>query len=371
MLPFGVVYVLPWFIGVQGAVLAVAAFSNRRHRSNRYLAIFLSLMSLHGLVGLAWSGPETIHFPELTILFTCFPFLYGPLVYRYVWFSLFPNIDEKVPFYLHAIPWALNLALYLFFYVLAGRGAFTEVTRSVFSGSAPGFVLVVEYAKVASGLFYTFLIGRLLYRNIDGLKRWAARRARRRWLTALVIAFGINWSIVLVSATILWREHLPEMVRVIVTGVQLIAFLALLYLVTFFAIRYPAVLDPKEAREAIRRKLDLAAGFVEETRRRLDKMIEHRVHTDPDITLTSMAEKVGVHPNVLSYIVNEEFGVGFREYLNSLRLDEFLRISRTMTDDSTYLARALDAGFSSKSTFLRAFRRRFGTTPREYFSETR
>lgn len=57
----------------------------------------------------------------------------------------------------------------------------------------------------------------------------------------------------------------------------------------------------------------------------------------------------------------------FREFLNGLRLEEFLELARSQSG-RTYLEPALEVGLASASTFLRAFRTRYATTPAEYLS---
>ncbi|MDT8299513.1 MAG: AraC family transcriptional regulator, partial [Spirochaetaceae bacterium] len=61
-------------------------------------------------------------------------------------------------------------------------------------------------------------------------------------------------------------------------------------------------------------------------------------------------------------------GMNFRAYLNGLRLDEFLRVAGISEKSLNYLEMAMASGFSSKTTFLRAFRAKHGTTPADYFS---
>jgi len=395
---------LPWLVFAQGLLLAVVVATRWRHRSNRFLAAFLLLLSVHGLVGFAWQNPSSLVAAVAGALLSCVPFLYGPLVYRYVWHSLFREWRGRVPFVVHAIPALLNLALYGGILLAVGGGEFAAVAAGVFSGRAPTYVLAVEGGKILSGVLYTAAIVRLVVRHREGLRRWAAREARRRWLVALVSAFAANWVLVVIAAVFLWGSAVPEGVTEIITAAQLLALLGFLYLVSFFALRYPAVLDPKEVRQEIRRKLNLPPGFVQETMRRLEKARIERFFTDPEVTLGSMAERLGLHPNALSYIINEETGRGFREYLNGLRLEEFLRLagaaageaggaaggvsamrgttgaaraetdpdgSAPSRDTPTHLELALEAGFASKSTFLRAFKSRYGTTPATYLARLR
>lgn len=364
-----VLRLLPWLVFGQGLLLSLAVFSKRKYGGNGYLSIFLFMLSIHGLVALAWQNPGQNIIPELTVLITCLPYLYGPLIYRYIWQSLFRNWPDPVPFVIHALPALANLLIYGLVYLIGGRDHFASVVADVFSGQAPNYVIAIEWGKIISGLSYIALIIRLIYRNKDGVKRWAAREQRSRWLRSLITAFSLCWFLVLVSAILMWGRRFPENLGIIITGIQLISFLAFLYMVTFFALRYPAILEPRDVREEIRRKLNLPEGFVEETLRRLEKSRRARFYADPEITLPVLAQKLGLHANALSYIVNEETDSGFREYLNNLRLEDFLRQAESNDGSKTQLDMAYEAGFSSKTTFLRAFRGRYNSTPAEFLSK--
>ncbi|MFK7785312.1 MAG: helix-turn-helix domain-containing protein [Crocinitomicaceae bacterium] len=53
--------------------------------------------------------------------------------------------------------------------------------------------------------------------------------------------------------------------------------------------------------------------------------------------------------------------------MNALRVEEFIQLSQDeKRKHFTLLSNAYDAGFSSKSTFNRAFKKIKGKTPREY-----
>lgn len=356
---------LPWLVFAQGMLLTVAVATKWRHPANRHLAAFLLLLSLHGLLGLAWDDPTGRTAALGSSILSFLPYLYGPLVYRYVWHSLLRDISDPVPFAVHALPALVNLLLYAGIYFAVGTNSFAEIAHEVFSGRAPGYVILVEWGKVVHGAVYTALIVRLIVKHGTAIRRWAAREQRRRWLRSLVAAFAANWLLVLIGIVIVWNDRVPESVSFVVTTVQLVAFLAFLYMISFFALRYPAVLDPRDARAAIRAKLNLSEEFVDETLRRLRRAEAQKFYTDSEVTLTSLAGDLGLHPNTLSFVVNEEENQGFREYLNRLRLEEFLRMAGTYPNRSS-LDLAFDAGFASKSTFLRAFKARYGTSPGDY-----
>lgn len=83
-----------------------------------------------------------------------------------------------------------------------------------------------------------------------------------------------------------------------------------------------------------------------------------------EISLTGVAKCLAVSPQYLSKAFANSFGVGFSEYLSSLRLKFAAELIKT-TDD-TITAISLEAGFGNFSHFSRAFKRTFGKSPREF-----
>ena len=96
------------------------------------------------------------------------------------------------------------------------------------------------------------------------------------------------------------------------------------------------------------------------------RLAEHRDYLEPDLKLANLAARVGTNASVLSRAINASHGVNFNDYVNGLRCEAFLaRIRAGEHERHTLLSLALDSGFASKSTFNRAFRKRFGYAPGE------
>ncbi len=84
--------------------------------------------------------------------------------------------------------------------------------------------------------------------------------------------------------------------------------------------------------------------------------------TDPDLSLASLARKLGTNTGHLSRAINEGLGVNFSTFVNSLRSRHVAQmIADGRRDDLLDLA--LEAGFSSKASFNRAFAATCGMTP--------
>lgn len=86
---------------------------------------------------------------------------------------------------------------------------------------------------------------------------------------------------------------------------------------------------------------------------------------DPELTLASLARRLGTNTSTLSRALNDGLGVNFNEAINRLRIDAVIAAMQGDTD-TPVLDLALAEGFNSKASFNRAFKTCTGQTPTEY-----
>jgi AraC-like DNA-binding protein len=100
----------------------------------------------------------------------------------------------------------------------------------------------------------------------------------------------------------------------------------------------------------------------------LDKLMHtEKPYLEEDLTLPSLALRLGVTPQLLSQLLNQWLGRSFHDYIADHRVRDVMRcLQDPAYDGQTVLALANDAGFRSKSAFHDAFRRVSGTTPNRY-----
>ena len=82
------------------------------------------------------------------------------------------------------------------------------------------------------------------------------------------------------------------------------------------------------------------------------------------LNLKSTAHALGVNTYYLSHVLNKHLHMGFRAYLNALRIDRarrYLRVSSRPIEDI-----AAACGFTNLRTFDRVFAERCGCTPRDF-----
>ncbi len=83
---------------------------------------------------------------------------------------------------------------------------------------------------------------------------------------------------------------------------------------------------------------------------------------DPDLSLATLARRLGTNSSYLSRALNEGLGTGFSAFVNGLRSESVADAIRR-GDRRDLLDLAFDAGFASKASFNRAFQARFGASP--------
>ncbi len=124
--------------------------------------------------------------------------------------------------------------------------------------------------------------------------------------------------------------------------------------------------DPKQSSK----KALLDAGSATKIKEELLKLLEDKeAYLDPELSLRSLAEQLNIHPNQLSWLLNEELGKNFNQFINHYRIEAFKRIAAQPENSHlTILAIAYDCGFNSKTVFNTYFKKECGMTPKEYLN---
>ncbi len=94
-------------------------------------------------------------------------------------------------------------------------------------------------------------------------------------------------------------------------------------------------------------------------------MVEEQAFLDSQLTLMRLSDAVGITTHHLSEVLNQQEGKNFYQFVNEYRIQYFCQL---LKQDHTVklLDLAMDAGFSSKSTFNSVFKQIKGVTPSQY-----
>ena len=99
----------------------------------------------------------------------------------------------------------------------------------------------------------------------------------------------------------------------------------------------------------------------------LDYFEKNKPYLNAQLSLNILADEIDLHPNKLSFFINEIMGINFNEFLNKYRLEHFKSIAlNPKFNHITILGLAYDSGFNSKSVFNTYFKKTEGTTPSQW-----
>ena len=94
---------------------------------------------------------------------------------------------------------------------------------------------------------------------------------------------------------------------------------------------------------------------------------DEHIYTDSTLNREKVAEKLGISAGYVSQIVNAVTGDNFANYINHYRVEAVKEmISNSQYENYNLLTMGLESGFTSKTTFYKAFKKVTGQTPNEY-----
>ncbi|TAF26648.1 MAG: AraC family transcriptional regulator [Runella slithyformis] len=96
---------------------------------------------------------------------------------------------------------------------------------------------------------------------------------------------------------------------------------------------------------------------------------EH-LYENPRLALSDLAERLETNSTTISRVVNHCFDMNFNDLVNHYRVEAVKQmLSKGQHHKHTLLGIAYDAGFNSKTTFNRAFKKNTGLSPKEYLEK--
>ncbi|MEL7121653.1 MAG: helix-turn-helix domain-containing protein [Bacteroidota bacterium] len=88
---------------------------------------------------------------------------------------------------------------------------------------------------------------------------------------------------------------------------------------------------------------------------------------NPALTLRLLANQISIHPNKLSWLLNEQVGKNFNEFINQKRIEHFKKLVVDPANSHiSIIGLAYESGFNSKTVFNTVFKKEVGMTPKQY-----
>lgn len=380
-------------IGITFFLVLILISKKNKSTADTILGSWLFIIGIHLLLYYLFVTKQYLSFPYLLGLEISLPLLHGPMLYVYT-SALTSRKQQLKTHYVHFIPYAISLI-----YLIPFLSSTSQEKLTVYAAEGKGqevFMGCMFVAIVISGIVYTFLSFRKLNihrRTIEG-EFSTLEKVNLKWLYYLVAGLSSIWVLVIFA----------EDVYVFYAVVLYVIFIGYFGIQqTEIFIDKQGVPDPVtdpllnaapdqsvseetdllEAELHVETELTEKPGKVKYEKTKLNRdellaiqqkisvlMNNEKVYKDPELTLMDLAQKVQVHPNTLSQMINSLEEKNFYDFINEQRIEEFKRmVVRSENQKFTLLALAFECGFNSKTSFNRNFKKITNLSPSEYLKQ--
>ncbi len=358
------------FAGIlQGIIFTIVVLINKKynHKSNFYLAALISSFSLNNLQ--YYCADIGLYDSTFFYNYVFIPFCLIIPVYFYLYIvqSLYP--ENKITFKqkLLFVPFYIGLFFCVLYKLFVGLNFREEVLN--FFYPIPNIIefLAIIFNQIIYVIVF-FKIKKFEKNNnaftLDSLK------IKLNWLKKIVFfLFGL---------TFIW---LFLMLKTVLIDAKVnfyplwIGISILTYWLGYIGIYKFGVIEERKNLKKYSKETKTDYSIVEKQKSSHIVTFEHLIidqkrFLDSDLTLDSIADELSLSKSYLSRIINAELGVGFVDYVNSLRINEAKNyLLNPEFSQYTLESIGLEAGFNSKSAFYSSFKKITGQTPTEFKKE--
>ena len=340
---------------IQGIILSILIiFKKNQKLFNYYFGAFLLLLSLASAkIILQETVPGFLNKFHLPLLYK---FAFGPLLYIFVKELLFRNTKSFSANFIHFIP---TIVFDILFRIAVPVLGFQNSDYQVQLFN----LYVLNIGSLIYNLGYWFLALQLLLRYKSEKKNgFQIIEKRIAYYLKRILAFDFLASISTLAfllLTIYYGKYDFDGFQSYY--INYIVITLYIYYLSYIVYIFPEI-------ELISPNFTSTDGKKDSNPIRLvelkNEIVNKKYFTDPDINLNKISEQLNISPRELSRIINTEAEMNFNDFLNEIRIEYFKKLLDE--DKFSIEGMAYEAGFKSKTSFYRAFKKSTGQTPSQY-----
>lgn len=355
-----------------------------KSEADKILTIWLMVIGIHLTAFYLYLSGNYVKIPWLLGIELPLPLVHGPFLFLYT-MSLTQVRRIKGIGILHFLPAVVTYILMTPFFRLS-----FEQRISVYQHNGAGYEWLttpIFIAIIVSGISYVILSFLKLRQHKSNIENQFSNTAKinLNWLRYLIYGTSVIWIVIIAGFNDIY---------IFATVVIYVFFIG------YFGVRQIGIFsntssfnespknetDPKlfietprnyltgttkPAAKAKYQKSSLNEENAKSIHQQLQQlMTRDKLFKDPELNLGELAEKLSVHSNTLSQVINSFESKTFYDYVNSLRINEFKTLAADPANNQyTLLSLAFECGFNSKTAFNRNFRKATGLSPSEYLNQ--
>jgi AraC-like DNA-binding protein len=359
-------------------IVALLLTKKQKALTDKILALWIAVIGLHLLGYYVNQLGYWEKYPNLIGVTAPVPLLHGPMLYLYCLYAFRGDRRFRLRDYLHFAPTAAAYLYMMNFFLFYSPEEKLMVDRGEVNDFRV-FSIVLLMAIFISGLAYSILSYLLTIKHKHRIDRHFSYREgiSLRWLRYCILAIGL----VFLSAIMVYllRDLVGIPFRFNPEYIIYTILIVFIFYIGYFGIKHENIfistppLPTPGATTANRGEKYKHSGVDHDLARELyEKLVrimdQEKPYLEPKLSLTELAQRMGISPNHLSQVINQEAKVNFHDFVNRYRVEEFLHMAPEKSHYSL-LALALESGFNSKSSFNYIFKKQKGISPSQYLSK--
>ena len=357
--------------------------------SNSALAWFLIFSSYCILGYLLIDSGWILKVPFLYKTSAPINFLLPPLAYFYVKSVLYNrNCFKKIDF-LHLLPFIIFLISYLPFYLIALKDK-EVIVKKLFNLGLLGQNndgLIPEYiqflVRETQSFVYLFFQWQLLinFKKSNLITNFEVQtRQVLNWLRDFTISITIS-AISFIVFVIIMQIGDDGLFVTIFSNLSSLMFAISFFIITSYLLFRPTVLYGfpfinNSQDNIVEKKLNqtevnvIVKGYESEIIRITNYFNENKPYIKYNLSINEVAMAIEIPARDVSFIINNHFQQRFSDFVNMHRIQHFINeIENGNLNKFTIEFIAKASGFSSITTFNRAFKKTYTISPSEYFQQ--
>lgn len=336
-----------------------------------------------------WSG-YNFQFPYLDGIWNALYFLIGPLLYLYI-SALYDESKRKVG-YIHFLPFLLILIL-----LYLSNGLFWSPNYVL-----SGVVALIPYS-MPTKLIHMSIYGFLMYSSSNG--KFINDNKTNKWRISILGFYALFLAANFVYYLLISHPDFNQKWDYFISFFMALAILGVYYLgwkeAFYMQFKHEVDLDYLRKREgqleaflekpnviqlqssstksnspAIGtgvekyRSSPLTSMASAELKRKVEALMEqNQLFKESNLKIQDLADELQVSKHIVSQVINENFGMGFYEYINQHRLAYALSVMSMPENPYQVSEIAYLSGFNNKVSFYKMFKAKLNTTPTAYMEQ--
>jgi AraC-like DNA-binding protein len=323
--------------------------------------------------GFMIQSPEYFErFPHSYALLDVFAIMFYPLMYIYLRTYLYEDTRKWKKNIIHLLPAMLYLVLFSPFFIQGSESKALMIQEQSFPVWYVPLQVFFNLVIVGQGIFYSVLSLRKLH-HFQYFRKVRLTRYQLGALKWLKLFISINVVLWLSGTAGFVLEVLQVNIEIDLFAVFYLGLTILTILLVVFTLRRPEFFAEEEdiVKYVYNKSQQVTSEDVIEGHSDKDIVLAYFEKDMPylktDLKMQDLVNSTGLSYKRISEIFNSEIQKSFFDIVNEYRMKTALDlINRGYHRQHTLLHLAEQAGFNSKTTFNRTFKKYTGQTPTEY-----